>query len=201
MLRRVFRIFRERGGLLRTLDLWEWYEGLSADQQKAVKMYYTLKVVKDLRFPYRANHFDSGEVESTPYTRRTFLATIAQTALLEGDYEFAEWLYNQALGMEGTPLEAHLILNDLIVLSQKLGDPERIRKYCEEDLRLLPECRDELRKRSGGGLPRIVSVEIYVYLLEREGKRDEALRFLERMKEEGVVPPHYEDIRTRLLSL
>ena len=28
MIGKVFRIFREKGGILKTLDLWDWYEGL-----------------------------------------------------------------------------------------------------------------------------------------------------------------------------
>ncbi len=198
MIGKVFQIFREKGGLLKALDLWEWYENLDARDQKKIKKYYSIKVIKNLSFPYKAKHFDSGNVENPLYTKRTFLATIAQTALLEGDYETAEWLYNEALKMDGTPYEAHLILNDLILLSQKLKDFERMRKYCEEDIELYPQYREELKKRSGGQLPQINAFEVYVYLLEREGKVKKALELVENIRREGITYPYYEEAKNRL---
>lgn len=198
MIGKVFQIFREKGGLLKALDLWDWFESLDARDQKRVKKYYSIKVIKNLSFPYKAKHFDSGEIEKTLYTKRTFLATIAQTALLEGDYETAEWLYNEALKMEGTPLEAHLILNDLILLAQKLKDFEKIKRYCEEDIKLYPDYKDVLRERSGGELPQINAFEVYVYLLEREGKVREALDLVEFIKREGIAYPYYEEVKRRL---
>lgn len=199
-LKRVFRLFREKGGLLRALDLWGWYEELDVIRQREVKKYYSLKVVKDLSFPYRAEHFDSGEVK-TSYTKRTFIATLAQTALLEGDFEVAEWLYTEALKLEGSPYEAHLILNDLTLLARSLGDRSKMKLYCEEDLRLFPEYREELMKRHGGKLPRINSFELYLHLLEREGRQKDALSLLEFMRKEGIEFPHYEEVKDRLLSL
>ena len=198
MIGKVFQIFREKGGLLKALDLWDWYESLDARRQKAIKKYYSVKVIKNLSFPYKAKHFDSGEIERPLYTKRTFLATIAQTALLEGDYETAEWLYNEALKMEGTPLEAHMILNDLILLAQKLKDFEKIRTYCEEDVRLYPEYKEALKERSGGQLPQINAFEVMVYLLEREGKIREALDLVEFIKNERIAYPYYEEVKKRL---
>jgi hypothetical protein len=198
MIRRVFQIFREKGGLLRALDLWDWYENLDVRQQKQVKKYFSLKTIRNLRFPYRAKHFDSGEVEKPPYTKRTFLASIAQTALLEGDYATAEWLYLEALKQEGTPYEAHLIYNDLLILAQKLRDFEKMKRYCEEDIKLYPLYREELRRRCGGVIPQINTFEVYVYLLEREGKLREALEFLEFIRREGITYPYYEEVKGRL---
>ncbi len=200
MVGRIFQIFHEKGGLLKSLNLWEWYESLDPWKRKAVKKYYSIKVIKNLSFPYKAKHFDSGEIENPLYTKRTFLATIAQTALLEGDSETAEWLYREALKMDGSPLEAHLILNDLVLLSQKLRDFQRVKRYCEEDIKLFPEYKEELKVFSGGRLPQINSFEVYVYLLEREGKIEEALNLLEYMRREGIDCPYYGEIRKRLLS-
>jgi hypothetical protein len=200
MLGKVFQIFRERGGLLKALDLWDWYENLDARQQKRVKKYYSIKVIKNLSFPYRAKHFDSGDIENPLYTKRTFLATIAQTALLEGDYPTAEWLYNEALKMEGTPYEEHLILNDLLLLAQKLKDFDRMKLYCEKDIKLFPLYKEELLKRAGGKLPQINTFEVQVYLLEREGKIEEALELIEFMRKEGIEYPYYERVKERLLS-
>lgn len=199
MIGRVFQIFREKGGLLKALDLWDWYESLNTHQQKKVKKYYSLKVIKNLNFPYKAKHFDSGEVDKVLYTKRTFLATIAQTALLEGDYETAEWLYNEALKQEGTPYEAHLIYNDLLLLAQKLRDFEKMKKYCEEDIRIYPKYKETLKERWNGILPQINTFEVYVYLLEREGKVKEALELVEFIKREGITYPYYEEVKERLL--
>jgi hypothetical protein len=58
MLNRVFRIFREKGGILKALDLWDWYESLEPKWQKKVKYYFSLKTIKNLNFPYKAKHFD-----------------------------------------------------------------------------------------------------------------------------------------------
>ncbi|NPA41002.1 MAG: hypothetical protein GXO18_01860 [Aquificae bacterium] len=200
MLGKVFQIFREKGGLLKALDLWDWYESLEPKRQKAIKKYYSIKVIKNLSFPYKAKHFDSGEIENPLYTKRTFLATIAQTALLEGDYETAEWLYNEALKMEGTPYEEHLILNDLLLLAQKLKDFEKMKKYCDRDVELFPQYKEELLKRAGGQLPQINSFEVKVYLLEREGKIKEALDLVERIKKEGIAYPYYDKVKERLTS-
>ena len=83
MIGKVFRIFREKGGILKTLDLWDWYEGLDTKDQKRVKYFFSLKSIKDMRFPFKAKHFDSGEVQNPGYTKATFLGTLAQTALLD----------------------------------------------------------------------------------------------------------------------
>lgn len=198
MIGKVFQIFREKGGLLKALDLWEWYENLDARYQKMIKKYYSIKVIKNLNFPYKAKHFDSGEVSNPLYTKRTFIATIAQTALLEGDYETAEWLYNEALKMEGTPYEAHLILNDLLLLAQRIKDFEKMKMYCERDIELYPEYKETLKERSGGQLPQINAFEVYVYLLEREGKIKEALEMVEKIKSEGIAYPYYEEVKKRL---
>ncbi|WP_457601415.1 hypothetical protein [Hydrogenivirga sp.] len=200
MIGKVFQIFREKGGLLKALGLWEWYESLDARDQKRIKKYYSVKVIKNLSFPYKAKHFDSGEIENPLYTKRTFLATIAQTALLEGDYETAEWLYGEALRMEGSPLEEHLILNDLLLLAQKLKDFEKMKRFCERDIELFPQYREALKERSGGQLPQINAFEVYVYLLEREGKVKEALDLVERIKREGIAYPYYEEVKKRLES-
>ncbi len=200
MIGKVFQIFREKGGLLKALDLWDWYESLEPKYQKGIKKYYSIKVIKNLSFPYKAKHFDSGEIENPLYTKRTFLATIAQTALLEGDYEIAEWLYNEALKMEGTPYEAHLILNDLVLLAQRLKDFEKMKRYCERDVALYEEYKEELKDRNGGNLPQLNSFEVYVYLLEREGKVKEALEMVEFIKKEGIAYPHYDSVKKRLLE-
>ena len=200
MIGKVFQIFREKGGLLKALDLWDWFESLHPRQQKAVKKYYSLKVIKNLNFPYKAKHFDSGEISRPLYTKRTFLATIAQTALLEGDYETARWLYESALEMEGTPYEEHLILNDLLLLAQKLGDFEAMERYCKRDIELFPQYRDELERRWGGKIPQLNTFEVMVYLLERKGKVREALELAEFMKREGITYPYYEDVKKRLLE-
>ncbi len=200
MLGKVFQIFREKGGLLKALDLWNWYESLEPKKQKAIKKYYSIKVIKNLSFPYKAKHFDSGEIENPLYTKRTFLATIAQTALLEGDYETAEWLYNEALKMEGTPYEEHLILNDLLLLAQKMKDFEKMKAYSDRDVNLFPQYKEELKRRGGGQIPQINSFEVKVYLLEREGKIKEALELVERIKNEGITYPYYDKVKERLLS-
>ncbi|MDQ7038481.1 MAG: hypothetical protein Q9N26_04705 [Aquificota bacterium] len=200
MIRRVFQIFREKGGLLKALDLWDWYENLEPRYQKAIKKYYSIKVIKNLNFPYKAKHFDSGEVERPLYTKRTFLATIAQTALLEGDYGFAEWLYNEALKQEGTPYEAHLIYNDLLLLAQKIRDFDKMKRYCEEDIKIYPQYKEELKNKWGGKLPQINTFEVYVYLLEREGKIRESLEFVEFIKREGITYPYYDEVKERLIG-
>ncbi len=198
MIGKVFQIFREKGGLLKALDLWDWFESLDVRKQKAVKKYYSIKVIKNLNFPYKAKHFDSGEVDKPLYTKRTFLAIIAQTAMLEGDYETAEWLYSEALKMEGSPYEAHLILNDLLLLSQKLKDFEKMKKYCKEDIELYPQYKEELKAKNMNTLPQINTFEVWVYLLEREGKVKEALDFVEYIRQEGITYPYYEEVKERL---
>ena len=200
MIGKVFRIFGERGGLLKALGLWEWFESLPPDRQKAVKKYYSIKVIKNLNFPYKAKHFDSGEIERLFYTKRTFLATIAQTALLEGDLRTARWLYESALQMEGSPYEAHLILNDLLLLAQKEKDFESMKRYCKMDVELFPRYRDEIKRLNGGEIPQLNTFEVMVYLLEREGKIKEALDLADRMVREGITYPYYEQVRGRLLE-
>ncbi len=200
MIGRVFRIFKEKGGILKALDLWDWYESIPPKHQKKVKYYYSLKTIKNINFPFKAKHFDTGELNDVPYTKRTFLGSLAQQALLERDFEFAEWLYNEALKIEGTPLEAHMILNDLILLAQSKRDFEKVRKYVLKDVELYPEYRDELRGKWGGTLPQIIAFEIYVYLLEREGKVKEALDMVEWIKKEGITYPYYDEVKERLIS-
>ncbi|MEJ5339045.1 MAG: hypothetical protein ACK42C_09010 [Aquificaceae bacterium] len=200
MIGKVFRIFREKGGVLKALDLWNWYEALEPGDQKRVKYYFSLKSIKDMRFPFRAKHFDSGEVSNPGYTRTTLLGTLAQTALLEGKYEDAEWLYLRALELSQNAFERHLILNDLLMLSQKLKDFERMEKYARMDLELFEDYKEELKERNGGTLPQINSYELMVYLLERKGDRTSALELLERLHQEGVPHPFYEEVKKRLTA-
>ena len=196
MIGKVFRIFREKGGILKALDLWDWFENLTPQQQKKVKYYFSLKSIKNLSFPFKAKNFDSGEVENTHYSPKTFLGSIAQMALLEGDYDFAEWLYLEALKMKGTPYEDHLILNDLVMLSQKIKDLEKAERYAKKDLELFQDYVEELKKRNEK--IHLNSLEVYVYLLERKGKVEEALNILENFKKLGVEHPFYEDVKKRL---
>jgi len=198
MIGKVFRIFREKGGILKTLYLWDWYEGLDTKDQKRVKYFFSLKSIKDMRFPFKAKHFDSGEVQNPGYTKATFLGTLAQTALLDEKYEDAEWLYLRALDFAQSPYEKHLILNDLLMLSQKLKDFEKMEKYASMDLSLFDEYKEDLKERNAGNLPQINSYEIMIYLLEKKGKRSEALDLLEKLHLEGVPHPFYEEVKKRL---
>ncbi len=198
MIGKVFRIFRERGGILKALDLWDWYESLEAEEKKLVKYYFSLKTIKDLRFPLKAKHFESGEVQNPGYTRATFLGSLAQTALLEGKYQDAEWLYLKALEFAQSAYEKHLILNDLVILAQKLKDLEKLGNYAHMDLELFEEYKETLREKGGGKLPQINSYEIMVYLLERKGEKEKALNLLERLHYEGVPHPFYQEVKKRL---
>ncbi len=198
MIGKVFRIFKEKGGVLKVLDLWDWYESLEPKDQKRVKYYFSLKSIKDMRFPFRAKYFDSGEVINPGYTKATLLGTLAQTALLDGKYEDAEWLYLKALELSEKPYEKHLILNDLLMLSQKLKDFERMERYARMDLELFEEYKEELKERNGGSMPQINSYEIMVYLLERKGDKASALKLLERLHSEGVPHPFYQEVKRRL---
>ncbi|MDW8033098.1 MAG: hypothetical protein RMH93_06080 [Aquificaceae bacterium] len=198
MIGKVFRIFRERGGVLRALDLWEWYEALNPKDQKRVKYYFSLKSIKDMRFPFRAKHFENGEVNNPGYTRATLLGTLAQTALLEGKYEDAEWLYHRALELAEDPYEKHLILNDLLMLYQKLRDFDSMERYALIDLQLFEDYKDKLRDRMGGSLPQLNSYELLIYILERKGEKTKALELLEKFHKEGVPHPFYQEVRERL---
>ena len=40
MIGKVFRIFREKGGILKTLDLWDWYEGLDTKDQNVLNTFF-----------------------------------------------------------------------------------------------------------------------------------------------------------------
>jgi len=51
MIGKVFRIFRERGGILKALDLWDWYEGLDPKDQKRVKYFFFFKKHKGYEIP------------------------------------------------------------------------------------------------------------------------------------------------------
>lgn len=100
--------------------------------------------------------------------------------------------------MEGTPYEAHLILNDLILLAQKQKDMGKVKKYVFQDVKLYKDYKDELKERWEGTLPQIITFEIYVYLLEREGKIDEALKLAKWIKKEGISYPYYDRVKERL---
>ncbi|MEZ0361532.1 MAG: hypothetical protein ABWK04_06550 [Hydrogenobacter sp.] len=196
MIGKVFRIFKEKGGILKALDLWDWYEKLDIQKQKIVKYYFSLKSIKSMRFPYRAKHFDSGNVENTYYTKRTFLGSLAQMALLEGDTKNAEWLYLEALKMEGNPLEAHMILNDLLILAQKEKDFDKMEKYAKADVELFDEYKESLKEKNGGTLPHINSFDALIYLLEKKGYYTQALELLSYMERESI--PVYEETKIRL---
>ncbi|MFN3598709.1 MAG: hypothetical protein ACK4VK_03100 [Aquificaceae bacterium] len=198
MIGKVFRIFGEKGGILKALDLWDWYEKLPIEDQKLIKYYFSLKTIKDMRFPLKAKHFDTGEVQNPGYTKATFLGTLAQTALLDGKYEDAERLYLRALELAQSPYERHLILNDLVMLSQKLKDFEKMERYATMDLELFEDYKEELKERNGGNLPQINSYELMVYILERKGQKEKAYQLLERLHWEGVPHPFYEEIKKRL---
>lgn len=197
MIGKVFRILREKGGILKALDLWDWYENLPLEDQKRVKYYFSLKTIKDMSFPLKAKHFDSGEVQNPGYTKVTFLGALAQRALLEGNYQDAETLYLKALELAQSAYEKHLILNDLVMLSQKLKDFERMERYASMDLELFDEYKETLKERAGS-MPQINSYELMVYLLERKGEKQKALELLERLHRDGVPHFFYEEVKKRL---
>ncbi len=178
--------FRREGGLLKTLNLWDWFKSLSPDRQKDFKRAYSLKVVRDMRFPYKIQQLLKGNIERTPYTKRTFLGTLAQASLLEGYYDTAQWIYKEALKMEGTAYEEHLILMDLLVLYRKQGRIEDIKQICKRDIELFPAYKEELKRKNRGKLPFIPSFEIYIYILEKEGKYKEAQDLRNYMCNEGI---------------
>ncbi len=198
MIGKVFRIFREKGGLLKALDLWDWFENIPYDKQKKVRYYFSLKSIKNINFPFRAKTFDSGSIEKPLYTKRTFLGSIAQMALLEKDYDFAHWLYLEALNQEGTPYEAHLILNDLVLLAQNIKDLQKAKEYALMDLQMFEDYKEDLKKKNEKLY--INSLEVYLYILEREGKFEQALEVLEDYKQRGVEVNFYEDVKKRLQS-
>jgi len=45
-----------------------------------------------------------------------------------------------------------------------------------------------------------MAFEIYVYLLEKEGKVKEALELVEWIKREGITYPYYEQVKERLIG-
>lgn len=198
MIGKVFRIFHEKGGILKALGLWEWFESLNPKEQKLIKHYFSLKSIKELKFPFRAKHFDSGEVDTFGYTRAKFLGSIAQRALLERDYQAAKWLYTKALELSETPLEKHLILNDLVLLAQKLKDFDLIESYALSHVNLFLESGKEILK--DGQKIQLNSLEVIVYLLERKGEVKKALEIMEKLRDIGVEHPFYNEVRARLES-
>lgn len=198
MIGRVFRIFHEKGGILKALGLWEWFESLNPKEQKLIKHYFSLKSIKELRFPFRAKHFDSGEVSTFGYTKATFLGSIAQRALLERDYTGAKWIYTKALELCETPMEKHMILNDLVLLAQKLKDFELIEYYATEHINLLLENINSILKEGQKLQPN--SLEVIVYLLEKKGEIKKALEIMQKLKEIGIEHPFYNEVKTRLES-
>jgi len=162
------------GGVLGALRLEEWFKGLPEEKREKLRFYFSKKAVKDLSFPFKASQLERGRVK-VPYSKRTFLGTLAQTALLEGDEEFARWLYEEALKQEGTPFEELLLLSDLLLLVEE----ERARKVLLRLSEVLPACAEELKRR---GVRRLPSAERWLRRLG--GKEAEALRKV--MREAGL---------------
>ena len=194
----MINFLRKKGGILGALGLTDWFYSLNRDRKRRVRYAFSLKVTKDLSFPYKAGDLEKGEI-TTLYTKRTFLGTLAQTLLLEGDYKGAEWLYLEALKMEGTPYEEHLILNDLLLLYQKLKDFKKLEEISKRDVELFSEYKEELFNRYKNTQPQVNSFSVYIYMLEREGKRQEALKVLDYALSEGLYVPFAEEIRKRLM--
>jgi len=189
--------FGRRGGILEALGLSEWFHSLPRDRKKKVRYAFSLKATKELSFPYGPGDLEKGRIV-TSYTKRTFLGTLAQTLLLEGDYEGAEWLYTEALKAEGTPYEEHLILNDLLLLYQKLRDFRRMEEISRRDVELFERYKEELFRRHKNSPPQVNSFSVYIYMLERKGKKEEALKVLDYAISEGLFVPFAEEIRKRL---
>ena len=194
----MINFLRKKGGILGALGLTDWFYSLRRDRKRKVRYAFSLKVTKDLSFPYKAGDLEKGKI-TTLYTKRTFLGTLAQTLLLEGDYKGAEWLYLEALKMEGTPYEEHLILNDLLLLYQKLKDFSKMEEISKRDVELFNQYKEELFRRYKNSQPQINSFSVYIYMLERKGKRQEALKVLDYALSEGLFIPFADDIRKRLM--
>ncbi len=194
----MINFLRKKGGILGALGLTDWFSSLRRDRKRKVKYAFSLKVTRDLSFPYKAGDLERGEIV-TSYTKRTFLGTLAQTLLLEGDYEGAEWLYLEALKMEGTPYEEHLILNDLLLLYQKLKNFTKMEEVSRRDVELFDQYKEELFRRYKNSQPQVNSFSVYIYMLERKGKKEEALRVLDYALSKGLFIPFAEDIRKRLM--
>ncbi len=194
----MINFLRKKGGILGALGLTDWFSSLGRDRKRKVRYAFSLKVTKDLSFPYKAGDLEKGKI-TTLYTKRTFLGTLAQTLLLEGDYKGAEWLYLEAIKMEGTPYEEHLILNDLLLLYQKLKDFKKMEEISKRDVELFSEYKEELFNRYKNTQPQVNSFSVYIYMLERKGKKEEALKVLDYALSEGLYVPFANDIRKRLM--
>ncbi len=195
MMGKVLKIFRKEGGLLKALGLWDWYKALHPKEQKTVKYYFSLRCIKSLKFPYKPKDLERGDV-LTQYTKKTFLGMLAQTALLEKALEDAEWLYLEALNMDGEALEDHMILNDLVILAQKQKDYEKMERYSKADVDLFPEYEEKLRRSNKGVIPALNSFDVYIYILEKKGEVERAWGILSYMEERGI--PFYEETKKRI---
>ncbi len=193
----MLNLFKKRGGLLKALDLWDWYDLLPLDRKRAFKHYYVIKCTNDLSFPYGISHLESGNIK-TLYTKRTFLGTVAQTSMLEGDLYTAEWIYKEAIEMEGSFYEEHLLLNDLVLLYQRLKDLSKMEEFSRRDVELFEKYKKELFGKTESGFMQVNSFNIYIYVLEKKGEKGRALKVLEYALSEGISIPFADDIKRRL---
>ncbi|MDW8237792.1 MAG: hypothetical protein RMJ32_05235 [Aquificaceae bacterium] len=116
----------------------------------------------------------------------------------ERDYQGAKWLYTKALELSETPLEKHLILNDLVLLSQKLKDFDLIESYALSHVNLFLESGRDILK--DGQKIQLNSLEVIVYLLERKGEVKRALEIMQKLREVGIEHPFYNEVKARLES-
>lgn len=74
MIGKVFRIFREKGGALKALDLWEWFESLEPRDQKKATFLCTLAQTALLEGKHEDKVIEASPLSSLRgFTQKEFL--------------------------------------------------------------------------------------------------------------------------------
>ncbi|ELY39849.1 tetratricopeptide repeat protein [Natronorubrum tibetense] len=192
MLRRIVDFLnpwkRNDPNLLEYLELNEWYESLSEEEQRKLGKYSTVFGESDV------GALLNQSISSTSQTQQSYLKSVGSRAARNEDYEFAEKVLLRALEAEDdNPNDRHFVYNTLIRMYYDQRDEradaiENCIKYCKEDIDHIDEFLSVLDQDSNiDHLPSIPSFKRLAIIYERQGKYRDAVEICEMALERGLT--------------
>ncbi len=129
-------------GIIKYLELENWYNSLNPEQQMKLKEYSG-----------EGENLIQGEICSSSQTQKHFFWTTATNAIYNKDYEFAIYLAQKGLTAQGSLIDQHFIYSAFIEAYIKQDDYENAKKYCIAELEEFPKMGNALKKDFNGELP------------------------------------------------
>jgi tetratricopeptide (TPR) repeat protein len=165
------------GGIIKFLQLTDWYCSLTSEQQKKLKEYSG-----------HGEHLINGNISSSQ-TQKHLLWTSAINAVHAKDYEYAIFLAEKGRSAQGSLVDQHFIYNAFIEACFRKGDYENTKKYCVAELEDFSNIGRALKKDFDKELPPSIPCrDILLHIVvDMEKNYREGERLLQVFVQKGLL--------------